>query len=309
MRIISGTTQFRIEEGTAVAIGKFDGLHLGHRRLLEEILRQKEDGLAAAVFTFDPSPEIFFGMNPSRELSTNEEKRALFREIGIDILVEFPFNRLTAATTPEDFVIDILCHRMNARFVAAGTDLSFGAMGKGNFALMSSLSRHLGFEARKIDKIERNGKVISSTLIRRYVEEGNMEEAAACLGAPYRITGKIVHGRALGRRIGIPTLNQLPPSDKLLPPFGVYYSEVKADGRIYKGMTNIGTKPTVSEEPKVTVETYLYDFDGDLYGETAEVGLLTYRRPEKRFSGVLELKRTMEEDIRAGRIYHKIAEP
>ena len=308
MRIISGTTQFRIEEGTAVAIGKFDGLHLGHRRLLEEILRQKEDGLAAAVFTFDPSPEIFFGMNPSRELSTNEEKRALFREIGVDILVEFPFNRMTAATTPEDFVIDILCHRMNAKFVAAGTDLSFGAMGKGNFALMSSLSRHLGFEARKIDKIERNGKVISSTLIRRYVEEGNMEEAAACLGAPYRITGRIVHGRALGRRIGIPTLNQLPPPDKLLPPFGVYYSEVKADGRIYKGMTNIGTKPTVSDEPKVTVETYLYDFDGDLYGETAEVGLLTYRRPEKRFSGVLELKRTMEEDIRAGKIYHGIAE-
>ena len=306
MRIISGTTQFKIEEGTAVAIGKFDGLHLGHRRLPKEILRQKEDGLKAAVFTFDPSPEVFFGMNPSRELSTNEEKRALFREIGIDILVEFPFNRMTAATPPEDFVVDILCRRMNARFVAAGTDLSFGAMGKGNFALMSSLARHLGFEARKIDKIERNGKVISSTLIRRLVEEGNMEEAAACLGAPYRITGKIVHGRALGRRIGIPTLNQLPPPDKLLPPFGVYYSEVKADGRVYKGMTNIGTKPTVTDEHVVTVETYLYDFEGDLYGETAEVGLLTYRRPEKRFSGVMELRKTMEEDILAGKIYHGI---
>ena len=306
MRIISGTTQFKIEEGTAVAIGKFDGLHLGHRRLLKEILRQKEDGLKAAVFTFDPSPEVFFGMNPSRELSTNEEKRALFREIGIDILVEFPFNRMTAATPPEDFVVDILCRRMNARFVAAGTDLSFGAMGKGNFALMSSLARHLGFEARKIDKIERNGKVISSTLIRRLVEEGNMEEAAACLGAPYRITGKIVHGRALGRRIGIPTLNQLPPPDKLLPPFGVYYSEVKADGRVYKGMTNIGTKPTVTDEHVVTVETYLSDFEGDLYGETAEVGLLTYRRPEKRFSGVMELRKTMEEDILAGKIYHGI---
>lgn len=306
MRIISGTTQFKIEEGTAVAIGKFDGLHLGHRRLLKEILRQKEDGLKAAVFTFDPSPEVFFGMNPSRELSTNEEKRALFREIGIDILVEFPFNRMTAATPPEDFVVDILCRRMNARFVAAGTDLSFGAMGRGNFALMSSLARHLGFEARKIDKIERNGKVISSTLIRRLVEEGNMEEAAACLGAPYRITGKIVHGRALGRRIGIPTLNQLPPPDKLLPPFGVYYSEVKADGRVYKGMTNIGTKPTVTDEHVVTVETYLYDFEGDLYGETAEVGLLTYRRPEKRFSGVMELRKTMEEDILAGKIYHGI---
>ena len=287
-----------------MAIGKFDGLHLGHRKLLSEILRQKEDGLKAAVFTFDPSPEVFFGMNPARELSTNEEKRDLFREIGIDILVEFPFNKETAAISPEDFVIDILCGRMNAKYVAAGTDLSFGSMGKGNFTMLSSLARHMGFETCKIDKIERNGKVISSTLIRELVEEGNMEEAAACLGAPYKITGKIVHGRALGRRIGIPTLNQMPPTDKLLPPFGVYYSEVKADGRIFKGITNIGIKPTVTNDNQVTVETSLYDFSGDLYGETAEVSLLTFRRPEMRFSGVSELKKTMEQDIRAGEIYH-----
>ena len=304
MQIISGTTQFKIPDGTAVAIGKFDGLHLGHRKLLDMILRQKEDGLKAAVFTFDPSPEVFFGMNPSRELSTNKEKRELFREIGIDILVEFPFNKETAAISPEDFVIDILVNRMNAKYVAAGTDLSFGAKGKGNFAMLSSLARHLGFETCKIDKIERNGKVISSTLIRGLVEEGNMEEAAACLGAPYKITGKIVHGRALGRRIGIPTLNQMPPSDKLLPPFGVYYSEVKTEGGIYKGITNIGIKPTVTNENRVTVETSLYDFSGDLYGETAEVSLLTFRRPEMRFSGIAELKKTMEKDIRAGEIYH-----
>ncbi|HAB95185.1 MAG TPA: bifunctional riboflavin kinase/FMN adenylyltransferase [Lachnospiraceae bacterium] len=304
MQIISGTTDFRITEKTAVAIGKFDGLHLGHRKLLGEIIKEKEKGLKAAVFTFDPSPEIFFGMNPSRELSTNAEKRELFEEIGIDILVEFPFNRETAATSPEDFVTKILCGRMNAGFVAAGSDLSFGAKGKGNFALMSSLAKELGFEARRIDKIERNGKVISSTLIRSLVEEGNMEEAAACLGAPYRITGKIVHGRALGRRIGIPTLNQIPPTDKLLPPFGVYYSEVKADGKLYKGMTNIGIKPTVTEEHKITVETYLFDFSGDLYGEFADVRLLTFRRPEARFHDIAELKSTMEKDIRAGRIYH-----
>ena len=304
MRIISGTTQFRIEEGTAVAIGKFDGLHLGHRKLLREILRQKEDGLKAAVFTFDPSPEVFFGMNPARELSTNEEKRELFREIGIDILVEFPFNKATAAITPERFVIDILCGMMNAKFVAAGTDLSFGAMGKGNFELMSSLARHLDFEACKIDKIERNGKVISSTLIRDLVEKGDMEEAAACLGEPYKITGRIVHGRALGRKIGIPTLNQIPPADKLLPPFGVYYSEVRADGRTFKGMTNIGIKPTVTDEHRTTVETYLYNFSGDLYGEYAEVKLLTFRRPEHRFANVEELRKIMQNDIRAGEIYH-----
>ena len=304
MRIISGTTDFMIEEGTAVAIGKFDGLHLGHRKLLREILRQKEDGMKATVFTFDPSPEVFFGMNPSRELSTREEKRELFREIGIDILVEFPFNKETAAISPEDFIVDILCRRMNAKFVAAGTDLSFGAMGKGNFELMSSLARHLDFDACKIDKIERNGKVISSTLIRDLVEKGDMEEAAACLGEPYKITGRIVHGRALGRKIGIPTLNQIPPADKLLPPFGVYYSEVRADGRTFKGMTNIGIKPTVTDEHRTTVETYLYNFSGDLYGEYAEVKLLTFRRPEHRFANVEELRKIMQNDIRAGEIYH-----
>ena len=197
---------------------------------------------------------------------------------------------------------------MNAKFVAAGTDLSFGAMGKGNFSLLSSLGRHMGFDTCKIDKIERNGKVISSTLIRGLVEEGNMEEAAACLGAPYKITGKIVHGRALGRRIGIPTLNQTPPVDKLLPPFGVYYSEVKTEGKIFKGITNIGIKPTVTNDNQVTVETSLYNFSGDLYGETAEVSLLTFRRPEMRFSGVAELKKTMEKDIRAGEIYHGLSE-
>ena len=306
MQIISGTTDFRITDKTAVAIGKFDGLNLGHRKLLNEIIGQKERGFKAAVFTFDPSPEIFFGMNPSRELSTNAEKRELFEEMGIDILVEFPFNTETAATSPEAFVTDILCGRMNAGFVAAGTDLSFGAKGKGNFALMSQLAEELGFEARRIDKIERNGRVISSTLIRSLVEDGNMEEAAACLGAPYRITGKIVHGRALGRRIGIPTLNQIPPTDKLLPPFGVYYSEVKADGKLFKGMTNIGIKPTVTEEHKTTVETYLFDFSGDLYGEYADVKLLTFRRPERRFHDIAELKHTMEKDIRAGKIYHGI---
>ena len=246
MQIISGTTEFTIQKRTAVAIGKFDGVHLGHKKLLSEIIRQKKKGLKAAVFTFDPSPEAFFGRISARELSTKEEKRARFKEIGIDILVEFPFNRETAATSPEKFVTDILLGRMNAAFVAAGSDLSFGARGKGNFELMSKLADEYGFEAKRIHKIEKKGKVISSTLIRGLVESGKMEDAAEYLGVPYSIFGTIVHGRALGRKIGIPTLNQIPPVNKLLPPFGVYYSEVLVNGKTYKGMTNIGIKPTVS---------------------------------------------------------------
>lgn len=305
MQIIRGTTQFSIKEGTAIAIGKFDGIHIGHRKLLDEILKHREDGLKATVFTFDPSPEVFFGSNSPKELTTNEEKRELFRKMGIDILVEFPFNKETAAISPEDFVTDILCRNMNAKFVASGSDLSFGAMGKGDYALLSSMGRQLGFATVQIDKIERNGKVISSTLIRELVKEGNMEEAAACLGSPYSIFEKIVHGKALGRKLGIPTLNQTPPPGKLLPPFGVYYSEVHIGEKVFRGMTNIGTKPTVSDENRVSVETFLYDFSGDLYGETAEVSLLTHRRPERHFAGIEELQKIMQADIEAGRLYHE----
>ena len=149
MRIITGTTSFDFHMNSAVAIGKFDGLHLGHQRILSEILAQKENGMQAVIFTFDPSPEIFFGMSPSQELSTRDEKRKLFEAAGIDVLVEFPFNAVTAATLPEKFVIDILYRRLRARFVAAGTDLSYGAKGKGDFELLTRIADELGFEITK----------------------------------------------------------------------------------------------------------------------------------------------------------------
>lgn len=306
MRIITGTTSFDFHMNSAVAIGKFDGLHLGHQRILSEILAQKENGMQAVIFTFDPSPEIFFGMSPSQELSTRDEKRKLFEAAGIDVLVEFPFNAVTAATLPEKFVIDILYRRLRARFVAAGSDLSYGARGKGDFRLLSRIAQELGFETKEVNKIVMDGHVISSTRIRSLVKKGRMEETARLLGRPYSITGRIVHGRKLGRRIGVPTLNQEPPTDKLLPPFGVYYSTVSVDGKQMRGMTNIGCKPTVSDESRITVETYLYDFTGDLYGEYADVSLLTYRRPERKFDSVETLRISMQEDIRAGRLYHGI---
>ncbi len=304
MQIITGTTTFDFHKDSAVAIGKFDGVHLGHQRILSEILAQKDKGMQAVVMTFDPSPEIFFGINPLPELSTRDEKREFFGNMGIDVLVEFPFNRETAATPPDKFVSEILFKSMRTRFVAAGDDLSFGDRGRGNFALLSSMARELGFKAKKIDKIEMAGHIISSTLIRKLVERGEMEKAAMFLGRPYQITGKVVHGTALGREIGIPTLNHEPAPEKLLPPRGVYYSTVLVDGMLLDGMTNIGVKPTVSDTGSVTAETFLYDFDGDLYGETADVSLLSFRRPEKRFDSVGELQRTIEQDIRAGEIFH-----
>lgn len=306
MQIIRDTTNFVSPGETAVSIGKFDGVHLGHRRLLEELIDQKEKGLLATVFTFDPYPEVFFGYGSKQMLTTLEEKEQIFEKMGIDILVEFPFNAVSAATPSRDFVTRFLCSHLRARFIAAGPDLSFGDHGSGNFDLLAQLAPEYGFTAKKIEKVIMDENIISSTLIRRLISTGEVTTAARYLGEPYMVRGRIVHGRALGRRIGIPTLNQVPPEDKLLPPFGVYYSDVIIGGRKYYGMTNIGVKPTVSDEKRVTVETYLYDFEGDIYGENATVQLLTHRRPEMKFSSVEELKRTMEHDIQAGREYHRI---
>ena len=306
MQIIRDTTDFVSPGETAVSIGKFDGVHLGHRRLLEELIDQKEKGLLATVFTFDPYPEVFFGYGSKQMLTTLEEKEQIFEKMGIDILVEFPFNAVSAATPSREFVTRFLCSHLRARFIAAGPDLSFGDHGSGNFSLLEELAPEYGFTAKKIEKVIMDENIISSTLIRRLISTGEVTTAARYLGEPYMVRGRIVHGKALGRRIGIPTLNQVPPEDKLLPPFGVYYSDVLIGEKKYCGMTNIGIKPTVSEKKRVTVETYLYDFRDDIYGETATVQLLTHRRPEMKFGSLEELKKTMEQDIQAGRVYHGI---
>lgn len=301
MEIISGTTDFFIPESTAVAIGKFDGVHRGHRKLLEQILDAGKDGYAAAVFTFDPPPGAFFSGRQGKELTTREEKRELFREAGIRYLVEFPLNRTTASMPPEEFVLQVLVEKMRAGLVAAGTDLSFGDRGAGDARLLEAMAGIGHYQVSIIRKVCMEGREISSSYVREEVEKGNMELAARLLGSPYSVTGTVEHGKKFGRRIGMPTANLLPPPDKLLPPAGVYFSRVLYAGCWHRGITNLGVKPTVSLENRMVAETYLYDFEGDLYGQTVTVQLLHFLRPERRFPDVEALKAQMRSDIAEGR--------
>lgn len=300
MILFENTTEFNVEGHTAVAIGKFDGIHVGHKKLLEEILAAKKDGLLACVFTFDPPPAVLFGFSDGKELTTKEEKRTLFEQMGVDILVEFPLSYETAAISPEAFVNDILAEGLKVRYIAAGADVSFGDKGAGNALLLQKMGENLGFEVKIIDKITRDGKVVSSTLVREYVEAGQMPEAEILLGEPYFVQGEIVHGKQLGRTLGFPTVNIIPGATKLAPPYGVYYSRVLVDGRWYRGISNIGCKPTVADKPVLGVETYLYDFDGDLYGKNAKVCLLRFKRPEQKFASLDELIAQLRQDIRDG---------
>ncbi len=300
MEIITNTVDFYLEKETAAAIGKFDGIHVGHRRLLDEIFACKKEGLASCVFTFDPAPAVLFGLSDGKELTTKEEKRLLFERMGVDILVEFPLTKETAAMAPEAFVYNVLAKQMNVRFLAAGSDLSFGARGAGNAALLQKMGEELGFRVKTIDKVCMEGREVSSTYVRSQVESGNMQMAEQLLGMPYLVEGQVVQGKQIGRTLGFPTVNILPCESKLLPPNGVYFSRVRFRDRLYRAISNVGCKPTVTDEKVIGVESYLYDFDENAYGERIEVYLSEFRRPERKFDSVEALKAQLEDDIEAG---------
>lgn len=298
MRVITGTREFQIEEPTAVTIGKFDGRHKGHQKLLREMLCFKErQGLKAAVFTFDMAPAGVMAGRVQTVITTNQERRNKMAKVGIDYLVEYPFDQETAHMQPEEFVSEVLVRQMHARAVVVGTDCSFGYKGKGNAQLLKEMSESCGFEAVIIEKEQDDHRDISSTYVREELDLGNMEKANELLGEPYAIHGVVVHGNHIGGAIlGFPTANILPPPEKHLPPFGVYVSQVLVDGSLYRGVTNIGKKPTVAGESPVGVETFIMGLEENLYGKEIEVQLLSFERPEQKFASLKELKERIEKD-------------
>ena len=310
MRLILGTTDFKIEEGCAVAIGKFDGIHKGHKRLLREIFDAKKLGLKTAVFTFDPSPAVFFQGGEVKELMTREEKRIAFEQMGIDYLVEYPFCRETAAVSPEDYVNQFLLDKMNARFIAAGEDVSFGNRGAGNAQILCDIANARGVQVRIISKLCHSGRDISSTYVRSEVETGNMELVTKLLDEPFFISGRVERGNRIGHKLGMPTVNLHPQPQKIMPPVGVYFSTVTYGEQTFYGVTNIGYKPTV-EMPdgrlnRLGVETYIYDFDEDIYEKDIVVHLHHYERGEKKFESLDALKEAIAADVKKGKEYFGI---
>ena len=301
---IKNTTEFEIEADTAVTIGKFDGIHRGHAKILQELLAGRNKGMQCAVFTFDTPPTSVFFRENQKVLTTNIEKRELFRRMGVDILVEFPFYEKTAAISAEAFIEEILVGSLHAKVIVAGTDCRFGHKGAGNLALLEQYGAIYGYETVVVEKECYQNEVISSSRIREEVEHGSMVRVNEMLMEPYTIYGEVVHGRKLGRTLGMPTVNQIPELNKLLPQNGVYFSRVNCGGQWYDGITNIGCKPTVSGEETRGVETYIYDFHEDVYGNAVWVSLLEFLRPEYRFASVEDLKHQMQDDIVCGRSWH-----
>ena len=300
MQIITSLDEIKLMHPSAVAIGKFDGIHLGHRQLLGEIIAKKQEGMKAVVFTFNPSPNVLFSKVKEKELTSCEEKRKLFEDLGIDVLVEFPLTYESAATPKENFVKDILVQKLNAKHIVAGTDLSFGKNGEGNSAFLLEESSKYGFEVEIIDKISYKGEIISSTLVRKAISEGDVKKARFMLGSPYFVQGVVKKGNQIGRTIGFPTVNISAGEDKLLPPNGVYKTEVVLEGRILEAITNVGCKPTVADGGQIFIESYIYNFMENIYGKEIEVHFLEFIRKEQKFGSIEELKEQLQKDIRLG---------
>lgn len=305
MKYIAGKTDFYINN-SAVTLGKFDGLHLGHQMLINEVLSLKKQGLTSVMFTFMYHPHNVISDNEIKLIYTEEEKKIKLSESGLDILISYPFTYQTKNIEPEDFVKDILVEKLDAKVIVVGNDFRFGRERRGDVEMLKAMEDIYGFKVMAFEKKTWNNKVISSSAIRSELEQGNMEAVNAMLGHPYSIYGKVLHGRKIGRTLGMPTTNLIPSANKLLPPRGVYVSRTIADGKSYPGMTNIGFKPTVGNEDHISIETYIYDFDKDLYGRDILVELLAFERPEIKFDSIDELKRRMVEDLAFGRKFFGI---
>ncbi len=307
MRYIAGTREFQIEEETAVTLGKFDGLHRGHQKLLSEVFRFRENGLSPAVFTFETAPGTLIGGRLQTMITTNEERRQNLERAGVSFLVEYPFNQEVARMDPEEFVAHVLVGQMRARAIVSGPDFHFGYRRGGDVALLKRLAPCFGYEVRVVEKLMDGGREISSTYIREELAAGRIEKANELLGYPYMLHGRVVHGRHLGSTLGFPTVNLEPDLQKHLPAFGVYLSQTVIDGMVFPSLTNIGKKPTIAGERPAGAETYIYHLDQDLYGKWIEVRLIGFLRPEQKFSGVEELKKQVLADKETGRRLHEAA--
>ncbi len=305
MIYITGTKEFNIDRPAIVTLGKFDGRHRGHQKLLRMMMGLREKtGYVTAVFSFDQPPKAGNGDRQQTVITTNLERKNKLEKIGIDILVEYPFNEETAHMEPEEFVKKVLVHQMNAKIIVVGTDCSFGYQGAGNAESLKQWQERYGYQTVVICKEQDDNRDISSTYIREELALGNMEKANELLGEPYAVHGTVVHGNHIGGTLlGFPTINVLPPKEKYLPRFGVYVSRVYICGRYYGGITNIGKKPTVEGNYPAGVETYLYGLNKDLYGEAAEVQILHFVRPERKFETLQELKAQIKRDQEYGLEY------
>ncbi|ATA81236.1 riboflavin biosynthesis protein RibF [Capnocytophaga leadbetteri] len=303
MREITDITTFTSEKPTVITIGTFDGVHLGHQKIIKRVVETAhKNGLLATVFTFFPHPRMIVQHDQQLKLiHTLTEKKQFLQSLGVDLLIVQPFNEVFANLSAEAFVSELLVKHLRAEKVIIGYDHHFGKNRTANIDNMRLFGEQYGFSVEEIPVQEVDEVSVSSTKIRQALNEGKVEVAEYYLGVPYSFTGKVVHGLKLGRTIGFPTANlQVEASYKLIPKDGVYVVYSLIEGRKVYGMMSIGKNPTIQGKG-ASIEVYFFDFNQDLYGQDLTIYFVKYLREERKFSSVSLLKKQIQDDETAAR--------
>ena len=300
MKVYRDVNNFNVKD-PVLTIGSFDGVHLGHLKVIENLNRiAKENNSESVIFTFSPHPRLVLYPEEHnlRLLTTLDEKIELFEKAGLDHLIIFPFTKEFSGLTYTEFVEGILVNKLKVKKLVIGHDHRFGKNREGHFQMMIDLSQKHNFGLQQIDVLLADDIEISSTKIRNALQEGNILKANKFLGYPFTLHGKVVEGQKLGRKINFPTANiQASDPNKIIPGHGVYAVTLIYNNTVYEGMLNIGTRPTVNKNAdQRSIEVHIFDFDQDIYGQSVTMQFIQKIRDEKKFESVEELKSQLEQD-------------
>ena len=283
----------------SLALGFFDGVHKGHQAVINNAVNYAhENNLKSAVVTFLDHPHCYFYGSAPKYILTRDDRAKHLANLGVDYLIELDFGSISGLTA-EDYLRGVLVKHFKPRAITTGWNHNFGYKKSGNVKFLEKYSKKFDYEYFEIPPQKENSLIISSTAIREFLSSGNIEEANTMLGYSFTISGKVAKGQQIGRTIGFPTANLIYPQELIELPFGVYSVLVKIQDKIFKGITNFGVRPTVSNSNRTTLETHILDFAGDIYGHNIEVKFLKMIRPEKKFDSLDELKNQITLDIQS----------
>ena len=297
MEVFTNINNIKIEQ-SAICVGTFDGLHCGHKVVINKTIEQaKKLGLKSLVFTFWPHPhEVIFPDKQVYYLNTFQEKIDLFAELGIDYLILFPFNKEFANKTSKEFIQDFLLEKLKMKFFVIGYDHQFGKEREGKYEKMINCSKELNFGLERIEQQAVSGEYASSTKIRKLIKNGDLELANKLLGYTYFTSGEVISGKQIGTKIGFPTANINIAPNKIMPQTGVYAVKIQHNNKLYNGMANLGFKPTVEDKKELSLEVHLFNFNKNLYSQKIKVLFYKKIRIEHKFENLDTLKNQLNQD-------------